>query len=386
MSTLARVRTDPTLSPREFLARRLGVPPPLDDAKATFWFSGRVALFQAVRALGLRPGDGVALPAYCCGSEVEPMLHAGLTPRFYCLRDDLAPDPGSFATAVREARVALAIHYFGFAAPLAGAREACREAGIPLIEDCAHALYSRDADGDWLGARADVAIFSIGKTIPVPDGGALLLNRHAADTPAAGTTPPGTLIGRRAARLVIRHLQAHRHRAVSGAARIPGSLRSALRLRATDPDRETQAGLSTISALDPALVDAGMSRMSARLLARAPHSQIRSTRRRNYLRLEEALRGVPGLRPLFPSLPEETCPLLLPVLADDPAEFRQRLAATPDLGVQHIWPWFHPAVRWEDFPAEAGLKDRVFNIPIHHTLSGREIERLVSGIERWKSA
>ena len=92
------VRPLPTLPLTAFGSTgRRQLPPPLDAPDATFWFSARCALFQSIEVLGLKAGDAVALPAFCCGSEVEPFLRGSLTPRFYRLTDTLNPEPASFA-------------------------------------------------------------------------------------------------------------------------------------------------------------------------------------------------------------------------------------------------------------------------------------------------
>src|SRR5262245_28647316 len=105
MVTARRVRSLPTLPPRALLAGgRGGLPPPLNRDGVTFWFSARVALFQAIGVLGLRVGDAVALPAFACGSEVDPFLHGGLRPRFFGVTDTLDPEPASFRSALEGAR------------------------------------------------------------------------------------------------------------------------------------------------------------------------------------------------------------------------------------------------------------------------------------------
>src|SRR5205823_6634957 len=80
----------------------------------------------------------------------------------------------------------LAIHYFGFGQPdiepLAGL---CRRAGVALIEDCAHALFSRHT-GRELGEFAPLAVFSLRKTLPLLEGGALKMNAPF-DAPPHGT-------------------------------------------------------------------------------------------------------------------------------------------------------------------------------------------------------
>ncbi len=47
--------------------------------------------------------------------------------------------------------------------------------GLPLIEDCALSLLSSDGDRP-LGTTGDVGIFCLYKTLPVPNGGALVVN------------------------------------------------------------------------------------------------------------------------------------------------------------------------------------------------------------------
>jgi hypothetical protein len=120
-----------------------------------------------------------------------------------------------------------------------------------------------------------------------------------------------------------------------------------------------------------------------RLFGHTSHDHVRSVRRRNYERLLEAVKRVPELRPLYPSLPDGTCPLALPVVAADPDSFRRRLAAGPGLGVRQMWPWFHPAASWDDFPFEASLKRSVFILPVHQSLQEDEIRRIIAAMEKW---
>jgi len=386
MLTTPRVRSLPTLPLRALgNTGRLQLPPPLDGVGVTFWFSARVALFQAIAALGLRRGDAVALPAFCCGSEVEPFIHAGLVPRFFRLTNTLNPEPESFKAALSGSSAALVTHYFGFAADLTVARAACRAAGVPLFEDCAHALYSRDATG-WLGSHADVAIFSIVKTLPVPDGGALIIKIEPRTSLPKGAPPRRQLIAKRTRSLLIRHLQAHRLRPVSWAAHLPRAAKIRFGLTASDPNRETEAGLSECGGFDPKFGDTGISPRSMRLLGQTPHAEIRNVRRQNYARLLEAVGYISDLRPVFPSLPEWTCPLALPVVASEPDSFRRRLAASGGLGVKQMWPWFHPSINWDEFSCEADLKRSVFILPVHQSLQEAEIDRVIVSMKNWSQS
>jgi dTDP-4-amino-4,6-dideoxygalactose transaminase len=383
MWTTPGVRSLPTLPLSELggIGRR-HLPSPLHERGVTFWFSARVALFQAIAALGLRPGSAVALPAFCCGSEIEPFVYGGLTPRFFRVTKELDPEPESFSAALQGSSAALVTHYFGFAADIGAARDACRAAGIPLIEDCAHALYSRDSS-DWLGSRADVAVFSVMKTLPVPDGGALVTNVQTTTSFPLGSTPSRHVIARRTRSLLIRHLQAHPLRPISWAAHLPRVARNQFGVTRAEPNRDTAAGLVEYARFDPHVSDSRMSSRSMRLLGRTSHAEVRNLRRRNYDRILEAVRNVQELRPLFPSLPEGACPLALPVVARDPDAFRRRLRGGPGLGVKQMWPWFHPSVSWLDFPFERKLKESVFILPVHQSLRGDEIDRIITVLNVW---
>ena len=67
-------------------------------------------------------------------------------------------------------RAILVAHFFGLPQPLAAIRQWCDQRGIRLIEDCAHALFGR-SDGKAIGSWGDVAIGSLTKFHPVPEGG-----------------------------------------------------------------------------------------------------------------------------------------------------------------------------------------------------------------------
>src|SRR5215470_14468219 len=68
------------------------LPFPLQEPTCRLFSRARHALWQGVRALGLGAGDEILVPAYHHGSEVEALLQAELTCRFYDTSKTLAPD------------------------------------------------------------------------------------------------------------------------------------------------------------------------------------------------------------------------------------------------------------------------------------------------------
>ena len=143
----------------------------------TFW-KGRVALYGILKALDIRPGDGVILPGYTCFAVPSAVVFAGAKPIYA----DIDPETfhaslGSLKAAGRGAQPPKAIlvqHTFGIPANTAAIAAWAREQGIAVIEDCAHVLGSRyrDSLGAWqqVGTLGDAAFYSSQWNKPVSTG------------------------------------------------------------------------------------------------------------------------------------------------------------------------------------------------------------------------
>lgn len=368
-------RTMPTLALADWARPResSGLPAPLDRERVTFWYSCRTALWQAVRALKLEEGSAVALPAFSCGSEIEPFLRAGLVPCFYRSLANLDPDPQSFEEAARGASAALVTHYFGFPVQTREVKAICERHTLALIEDCAHALYARNEHG-WLGEGADAAVFSFTKSLAVPDGGALLL-RGSAPSAVAAARPPRREVARRLRSLVMRDLRASPSTLVRGLAHLPAGIKKLTGIRPGGEDFSTADGIEQAMSFRADQEGTSMSASAMRLLRATDHARVRQLRRRRFEELVVAARQAGGLRPFFDSLPDGACPLFLPVEVRDPEGFRSQLKKHR-LGARHFWAWYHPAVPWKAFPHEAHLKQALFGVPLHQSLRDEEVRRL----------
>jgi len=371
----------PTLPLSSLLSfRRKGLPSPLDRPSASLWFSARIALWQAIRALGLKAGDAIAAPAFCCGSELEPFIHAGMELQFFGATPELNPDPESLELALEGASAALVTHYFGFPADLTAAAAACRSRGIPLIEDCAHALYSRTPAGP-VGEVGQAAVFSLWKTLAIPDGAALLLGGGA----RVAAPPEKAAIPARLVAAATRHLVVQGFRAgtlpLRWAAAAAGSIRRRRPEGAGDREDVAAAAQYELIRFRPELVQAGMSDRSLRLVLGTDHAVIFERRRRRYEELAAGLEGLPGIRPVFRTLPGGACPLFFPAMIEDPAPLRRAMAAE-GIGVKHIWPFHHPRVPWDRFPLEHRMKDAILGFPVHQSLRDADVARIIAAVRR----
>ena len=149
----------------------------------------RISIALAFKALKLSPGDEVLVPSFNCGSEIDPLLWCGAKAVFYRVDDRLQIDPEDIqARVTAKTRVVYITHFFGWPHKIAELAKWCKERNILLIEDCALSLFSEGPEGP-LGCIGDAAIHCFWKSLPVPDGGALVLPENTS-APDAIMRPP----------------------------------------------------------------------------------------------------------------------------------------------------------------------------------------------------
>jgi perosamine synthetase len=143
--------------------------------------SGRECLFAILKALRLPSGARVGVPLYCCGSVFEAIAAAGCMPVF------LDVDPETYSLDLdylercrRKLDAIVIVHTFGYPANLGLIRTCLAGVEIPVIEDCAHALFSEYQE-KMLGTHTQASFFSFGlhKPAAVGGGGIALFNDPA---------------------------------------------------------------------------------------------------------------------------------------------------------------------------------------------------------------
>ena len=142
--------------------------------------SGKAALATVLEALLDRSRRRkVILPAYTCYSVPSAVRKAGLDP----VPCDIAA--GSFdydydqlgSLLGDDVLCVLSVHLFGIPSDTNRLNGMCQPLGIFVVEDAAQALGVQHA-GSWLGTRADVGFFSLGrgKNITAGSGGLIVTN------------------------------------------------------------------------------------------------------------------------------------------------------------------------------------------------------------------
>ena len=172
-----------------------------DGTNVRLFSLARYALFEALRVIGISPGQKILVPAFICRDLLASIHAVKGIPMFYPVDRLLAPQS---LLAMPDVKAIIAVNYFGFPQTLGPFRAYCAEHGASLIEDNAHGFLSRDEQGTLLGSRGDIGIVSLRKTISIPDGAALLLNRSEwvdrlpAPLPCRGDPLPARFIVKRA--------------------------------------------------------------------------------------------------------------------------------------------------------------------------------------------
>ncbi|MBZ0171345.1 MAG: DegT/DnrJ/EryC1/StrS family aminotransferase, partial [Phycisphaerales bacterium] len=126
--------------------------------------SGSDAVLLACMAVGVGPGDQVILPTYTFFATAGSVARLGATPVFADI------DPVTYNMDIEHTRrlakdcnslkAIMPVHLFGQAVDMTAWTELGTELGVPVIEDAAQAVGTRDNDGAMAGTRGTIGCFS----------------------------------------------------------------------------------------------------------------------------------------------------------------------------------------------------------------------------------
>jgi dTDP-4-amino-4,6-dideoxygalactose transaminase len=343
--------------------RRL--PFPFDQPQLQYFYYGRNAIYALAQAMNLA-GEEILFPAYFEGVELAALLSAGVRIRFYPVHLGMQVDPEEVISCIGpRTRAIYLIHYVGFPGPVDFLSRACCERDLLLVEDCALSLFSRFGERP-LGEWGNAAIFSIHKTLPVPNGGALLIRGdHALQIPARTPPPlPSTLAYSTSLLSLYLEMQGTQW------------MRAAWKgLKALGKSTARALGSEQIpleaQEFDRARANLGMSRLSRWIIAAQDFRAVVERRRRNYLLLHKRLSHLAA--PVFTNLPEGVCPLFYPFQTTQKELVVAQLQAR-GIGAVDFWNPHHPALGKEVSPEVDQLRREVLQLPCHQDLGPEVME------------
>jgi dTDP-4-amino-4,6-dideoxygalactose transaminase len=335
--------------------------------RAIFTHMARVGIALACALWELHEGDEALVPAYNCGSEISPLLACGLRVGFYRVDEHMRIDLEDLRSRVSpRTRLVYVTHYFGWPQDIDQLAAWCKARGIVLLEDCAHALFSARRSS-YLGSVGDAAVFSLPKTLPVPDGGVLVMRDTQIDYSLLVNRPKlAHILTGSLPFLKSRILwRSHQLGCFSVADTLLGRGLRRPRNQYKIPDF---ADMPASYYFDPKLHRCAVSTLSLRLVRRVDPSFVISRRRENYVALHDGLREVRGIHPLYDTLPEGVCPLALPLLVRDRQMWCDGLAKRSVPAIPW-WGGFHRGLSWEGFEEAFMLKTHVLALPIHQDMT-----------------
>ena len=142
--------------------------------------NGTDALILALAALDVGPGDEVIVPAFTFVATLNAVLHAGATPRFVDIGEDLCLDPEQVAAAIGErTRAVMPVHLFGLAADMDGLARAIGDRPVAIVEDAAQALGAAFCDRPVGSFGQGCFSFYATKNVTTGEGGAITTDDDA---------------------------------------------------------------------------------------------------------------------------------------------------------------------------------------------------------------
>lgn len=360
-----------------------GTPCLLKQPSAHLTVSGRAAILLALEMLQIGLGDKVLLPTYHCPTMVAPVVALGAQAIFYPINDCGAPDlqwiRQHHSTDIRAILVA---HFFGLPQPLAEIRNWCDQQNVRLIEDCAHALFGVSGARD-VGSWGDLAIASLTKFLPVPEGGCLVDNLVPAPIPQLHSP---SLKSQIKAAFDIIHTGVNHGRLVglgwvfNGARQLRGLFKPKSTHTTASPAPPTDAPPNDGFSIDVAQAHLSITLASRWIARHVPQARIVERRRDNYRFFTQALSGVVGMHPLLANLPDQCAPYVYPLWVDQPDPGYAELRRLEFPVSRWDWLWPSTPVIAHDFGMT--WSHHVLQLACHQDLSPVELKKMVTVLKR----
>ena len=357
------ISASPILRLPEFFRKNTDFQRWLPNRRQYFLSNGRSALYQALAGLNVQSGNTVLLPAYLCSSVIMPFQAYGCNISFYQISVNLEPNLHEIEECILREGVSalLVIHYFGFPVRhFSKLLELCVRYNVKVIEDCAHALFSR-MDDSFLGSFGAASTFSLRKSLPIPSGGLLTLQDSSRSEQDFRFDESRWKFSE--------CLDLFRELFYALEHRLCFSLRTyllsfdRLRNKAYEADSLTSENFNQ-----------SMGVISRRLLHSFNPKDVYETRRKNFRYLLSQLSRLRQIgTELYKRLPDGVCPNGFPILVQNRDEVR-RLLYRKGIALRTFWDVLPKELPLNRFPASKMLRDRILILPVPQDVSKEELD------------
>ena len=140
--------------------------------------SGTDALALSLRALGVGPGDKVAVPSISAIPTAMAVKMTGAEPAYIDVDSGFTMDPDKLSDRISRGGVkaAMPVHLYGNPAEIGRIGIVCAKAGLALVEDCAQSLGARSRTSilGTFGAAGALSFYPTKNLGAMGDGGAVV--------------------------------------------------------------------------------------------------------------------------------------------------------------------------------------------------------------------
>ena len=337
---------------------------PFNHPRIKYFYFARNGIYHLGKRLKEMGKSRMLFPAYNHGNEIRALLAAGVKLEYYNILPNTDIDFADVERKIKETGIDVFyfIHYVGLPQNITHIKELKEKYNLLLIEDNALGLFSRFKD-EPLGSTGDASIFCLYKTLPIPNGGALVLNNFDLDFEVQTVTPQRVSTLSRLAGLLFFWLDLH----FWGFGRKLQNLKSNLSGMADKMDVERVPVLD--SGFDVQRASWGMAGVSHYLAKRISPKKVISQRRKNF---QFMLEHIPASYHLFSELPQGAVPWFFPVKLNN-REFVFQELTRSGVDCARFWRQSHPDIPADRFPDVLSLRNSILELPIHQDLNERHL-------------
>jgi len=328
------------------------------NGMSLYYFSkGTWALKKGIELLldknGIKNGK-IFVPSYICFEPLIPIKNDNINIHFYSINNDLSPNWEKLESFVQTKfipDVFVLVHYFGFKNEIKRATDFCKKYNIELIQDAAHIFLPFE------GLFNNITIYSPRKFLPIPEGGILAIPKNIVAN--AGSTD----IYRSDVFFMMKWILQ------ISIKKLLIILKFSWRKIIDKYKKNSNDIYEDISKQYPIS-------FSIKLIKslQSNFNQIVVKRRDNYKLLFNKLSKIDGIEILFPDLPSDVCPFMMPILVFD----------NRDTILEHLKYNGIPAISWPELPGEVlnnksrykntiMLNENIILLPIHQDITRSNI-------------
>ncbi len=344
------------------------------------------ALHLGMIAAGLKNGDEVITTPMTFCATVNAIIHAGATP----VLADVDPatmniDPNEVEKKITsKTRAILPVHFAGRSCNMDALCDIAKKHHLKIIEDCAHAFLS-EYKGRPVGSFGDISIFSFRKTLPIPDGAALVINNDRIIYKNSHRKPnifstyyviAEYLKNQTAMRenllkqTLLKFVRNSAYWSFFAARLILRILHKIFK------DKGLYLVYPSGNVYRKEIADWGVSPLSKRIISSSDFQQIKKIRRRNFKFLLKYFGDDTRFCLPIKELPVGVCPLFFPIFSEK-RDVLYSLLKRRGIAGHDWWGDFHPDVPWREFPAARFMKAHVFGFPIHQSLTLLHLQKII---------